>query len=128
MLKGNVFIARREYIKANCSLEQSQYIFDNISKEAQLILSKEILAIKWYEEKIEIEINQAIMRVMGNNDIHFLEQVGAFGADFNMKGIYKVLFKVVTPPMLVKKIPSLYKQLHSKGKLIVGMLSEKRVG
>jgi hypothetical protein len=48
-----------------------------------------VLAASWYDFATLIAIDRTILAMFGNNDVSFLEQLGAYSAQRNLSGVYR---------------------------------------
>ena len=111
---------------------KSKYIkwLNLISPEAKKVYSSPINKSDWYPmQEIIVEPTLKVCDLFYNKSLRGAWESGRFSAEYGLKGIYKVLVRLSSPLVLIKKgtsiLPSYYKPSeleiveHSKGRCVV---------
>jgi hypothetical protein len=84
-----------------------------------------VLPIAWVPDQIVSEIEQKAAAVLFPDSRDGLQQVGRLQAQHDLRGIYRVLLRIITIPMLIKKAASLWSTYHDAGTADVADLNDK---
>ena len=77
---------------------------DSISPEARKVYSNPISKSDWYPlKKMMIEPTKKICELFYNNSLRGGWDCGRYSAEYGLKGIYKILVKLRSPQVLIKK-------------------------
>jgi hypothetical protein len=95
-----------------------------LSDEAREIYDS-ALPIAWVPEPIVAEMEDRIAAVLFPGSPDGLQQIGKLQAEHDLRGVYRVLLRVITIPMLIKKAASLWSTYHDAGTADVADLTDK---
>lgn len=126
LVKGSVFGPRLNYLKSHGSPEQEQAVMESLSEPARQAL-RHVIVSQWYPFEHYIELNRAIVKIMGKGDIEILHEVGRCSADEALNGIYKLFFKVGSPNVIIKSAVRAWNQYFQNGELSVEILGPKKL-
>ena len=77
---------------------------DSISPLAKKVYSNPIDKSEWYPVKeIMIEPTKKVCELFYNNSLRGAWDCGRYSAEYSLKGIYKILVKLRSPAVLIKK-------------------------
>ncbi len=126
-VKGSVFGPRLEYVKKRGTPDQETKILERLSPEFKEDMRRLFMTHQWYPFEYYIELNQAIVSVMGKGNIEFLREVGYFSADHALNSFYKFFFKAGSPEFIIKVATSAWNQYFQNGSLSVDVHEQKRL-
>jgi len=87
-VKGSMLRAHLDWVRHHASREDTIELFESLSPEVRQRAGS-ILAATWYPFSMLIEIDRAILRLFGGGEAAFLEQLGAYSAEMNLRGVYR---------------------------------------
>ena len=103
-VKGEAILSRPLFILKKIGSKGYNRWLDCISPEAKKVYSKPINKNDWFPlKKIMIEPTKKCCEMFFNNSNRAAWECGRYSAEYGLKGIYKVLVKLATPQILIKK-------------------------
>ena len=93
---------------------------DSISPLAKKVYSNPIDKSKWYPVKeIMVEPTKKVCELFYNNSLKGAWECGRYSAEYSLKGIYKILVKLRSPAVLIKKGSSIISNYYKPSELEV---------
>ena len=103
-VKGEVILSIPLFILKKCGRKGYNEWLDSISPEARKVYSSPIHKSDWFPLKeIMIEPTAKCCEMFFNNSRMGAWHCGRYSAEYGLKGIYKVLVKLASPQILIKK-------------------------
>ena len=96
-VKGAALVSTIAYIKLKHGEEGFEKVLSKMSEEDREILSEPIMEPIWYPFRLYVNLTQKVDQVFGIGDLSLVREVGAFGADHDLKTIYKIFYKLGSP-------------------------------
>jgi hypothetical protein len=118
-VKGTVFGPRLEFIRKKGTPAELQQIMDLLSPEFRDLIARHIMSSQWYPFEYYVELNRALVKVLGRGQEDILCDVGYYSADVSLNGIYKTFFRVGTPGFIIKAATKAWGQYFQNGDLKV---------
>ena len=107
-VKGEAVLSIPIFILKKIGSKGYNQWLDSISPEAKKVYSKPINKSDWFPIKeIMIEPTIKCCELFFNNSKRGAWKCGRYSAEYGLKGIYKVLVKLSTPQILIKKASSI---------------------
>jgi len=126
-VKGTVFGPRLEFIHKNGTLAEQQQVMALLSPEFRELIDRHLMSSQWYPFEYYVELNQAMVKVLGRGRDDLLRDVGYYSADVSLNGIYKTFFRVGTPGFIIKAATKAWAQYFQNGEIKVDVHSDKRL-
>ncbi len=126
-VKGTVLMARQAFIYKKADDTDREKLLSQLGAVARTLMTSRPLPALWYPYALHDEINQAIVNVLGKGNMGILREAGAMGAEVNVRGIYRAVFLVASPEMIISKVDTVWKTHYSVGQAMVLSKGKKRV-
>jgi hypothetical protein len=101
-VKGSALKSRINFIKAKDKGGQMEKVLAELPPQYKVEFEKGISANQWYDLDFYPKLNRAIDKVFGNGDLSMIWEIGEFTGDEAFHGVYKALFKLGTPELLLR--------------------------
>jgi hypothetical protein len=89
-VKGSIIRAHLNWVRDHASREETIELFEALPNDVRGKVST-VLAASWYDFATLIAVDRTILSLFGNDDITFLERLGAYSAQTNLSGVYRFL-------------------------------------
>ncbi|MBT4484539.1 MAG: hypothetical protein HOC71_12780 [Candidatus Latescibacteria bacterium] len=107
-VKGEAVLSIPIFILKKLGSKEYNRWLSSLSPEAKKVYSKPINKSDWFPIKdIMIEPTKKCCELFFNNSKRGAWKCGRYSAEYGLKGIYKVLVKLATPQILIKKASSI---------------------
>ncbi len=88
-VKGSMIRAHLDWVRDHAAREETIELFEALPGVVRQQVST-VLAASWYDFSTLIAVDRTILALFGNDDVRFLEQLGAWSARSNLAGVYKI--------------------------------------
>jgi len=126
-VKGTVFSPRLDYIEKKASPAEQAQIHELLSPELRTQIEQHMLSNQWYPFEYYLELNRAIVQVLGHGQEAILREVGYYSAEVALNGIYKTFFRAGSPGFIIKIATRAWEQYFQNGALRVETHSDKQL-
>ncbi len=107
-VKGTLLGARARYVREEYGDAALEELKQAVAPEAREYLDKAPLPFAWYPLSLLVEIDRQIALGPMQGDLDKMQIFGDRIARYDLKTIYKVLFKLGTPGFVLKRIGTVY--------------------
>jgi len=118
-VKGSALASRVTWVRLNHGQEGIERLCDVVSPGLAGALRDGVQVASWYPFSEFIELNQAIDRLYGAGDGALIKELGRQGADFNLKTIYRLFYKVGTVRWVMARAARLWHLHYDAGRLVL---------
>ena len=118
-VKGVALVSTIAYIKTKHGEEGFEKVLNKLAEEDREILSEPIMEPIWYPFRLYVNLTQTVDQVFGIGDLSLAREVGAFGADHDLKTIYKIFYKLGSPQFIIKQVARVFSSYFDVGNAIV---------
>jgi hypothetical protein len=115
-IKGGVLVARADFVKRHFGESGWKQVLEALPAADAKILKGTLLSPGWYPFDLGSRLDDAIVRVLGQNDFKVFERIGAASADTNLSTIHKHFLAPGRPHDLLVKTPVIYGFYYDKGR------------
>ncbi|MFC1528556.1 hypothetical protein ACFL5B_01460 [Candidatus Latescibacterota bacterium] len=127
-VKGEAVLSLPLFILKKFGSKGYNQWLESISPEAKKVYSKPIHKSDWFPLKeVVVEPTRKICELFFNNSKRGAWEGGRYSAEYGLKGIYKVLVKLATPQILIKKAGPILASYYNSGSLEVAESSKNHV-
>ena len=95
-VKGSALASRILWVQLEHGDAGYQRLLGQISPELRQTIEMGVNKAKWYPFDQFIELNLVLDRLFGKGDLALIRELGRYGADANLKTIYRLFYKVGT--------------------------------
>lgn len=113
-IKGSIIKSRLAFIEEHFGNGGLKRVIHSLPKNYSTVLSGLVLAMSWYPFELGCALDDAIVKILGKNDITIFEMLGEASAEKNLRGVHKN-FLEKNPVDFLKKTPAIYKFYYDKG-------------
>ncbi|MCK4667657.1 hypothetical protein KAU33_12955 [Candidatus Dependentiae bacterium] len=118
-IKGSAIISSIDYIKIHFGEEGKKEVFARLPEEEQKIVNQPVLSSMWYPLSIFINLNQFTDSIFGKGDLELVRIMGAFGAEHDLKTIYKIFYKIGSIQFILKRASQVFSTYYNQGQMQV---------
>ena len=118
-IKGSAIISTIDYIKIHFGEEGKKEIFERLPEEEQEIVNQTVFSTMWYPFSIFINLNQFTDSKFGKGDLELVRIMGAYGAEHDLKTIYKLFYRITSPQFILKRASQVFSTYYDQGHLQV---------
>ena len=87
---------------------------EGLGRETQSAFDS-FVATNWYPASIFVELVHALDRTLGNGDGKILERAGAYGAEYDLTRIHRLLFRFANPGFVLEKSTEIWSRFFDTG-------------
>ncbi len=116
-VKGSAIISTIDYIKIHFGEEGKNKVFARLPDEEQKIVNQIIFSSRWYPFSIYINLNQFTDSIFGKGDLELVRVMGAFGAEHDLKTIYKLFYRMGSPQFILKRASQVFATYYDQGRM-----------
>lgn len=127
-VKGEAMLSLPIFIIKKFGVEKYKRWLESLSPEAKVVYSNPISKTDWFPvKKMLEEPTEKICDLFYNSSLRGAWECGRYSAEYGLKGIYKVLVKLRSPMILIKKAESILPAYYRPCKLEVNESSPESV-
>ncbi|MFC1555611.1 hypothetical protein ACFL67_00865 [candidate division KSB1 bacterium] len=102
--------------------------FSRLNPEAQKIYSQPINKTEWFPlAEALIEPTMMLCKLFYNGNLKGAYECGVFSAEYGLKGVYKILVKMSSPQILIKKAGKIFANYYEGTDLQVFEVDKKHI-
>ena len=124
-VKGTAIVASVRYVRERFGEEALKRVLGPLPQEERLVLEGGILASSWYPMPLFLHFMQEVERQLGAQEPQVIRRMGAASAEYGIKGVYKVFFKLGSPEFIIGRAARVFGSYYDTGQIVV---SESRAG
>jgi hypothetical protein len=126
-IKGAAVKSTKEFIQKNHPEHYNNWL-KGLSKASQDIISKPILATKWYPiDKAILEPTELTCKMFFNSVKEGAWELGRFSAEQGLSGIYKVFLLISSPQFIVSRAAKVFESYYENSEIEVKEESKSHV-
>jgi hypothetical protein len=114
-VKGSALSSRVLWVQLEHGEAGFQRLLQQASTELRHSLEMGINKAMWYPFDQFVELNLLIDRLFGKGDLGLIRELGRFGADANLKTIYRLFYKVGTVHWILGRAVRLWSAHYDSG-------------
>ena len=124
-VKGSALSSRVLWLQLEHGDAGYKRLLHQVSQELRDALEMGINKAKWYPFEYFVELNVTLDRLFGTGDMALIRPLGRFGADANLKTIYRLFYKVGTVHWILGRAVRLWSAHYDSGFLEVATRGPK---
>ena len=107
-VKGSALSSRVLWVQLEHGDAGYKRLLHQVSPDLKATIEMGINKAKWYPFDQFVELNVTLDRLFGKGDMELIRPLGRFGADANLKTIYRLFYKVGTVHWILgRAVPTL---------------------
>jgi hypothetical protein len=114
-VKGSAPSSRVLWVQLEHGEAGFKRLLSQASPELRDSIEMGINKAKWYPFEQFVELNLVIDRLFGKGDLGLIRELGRFGADANLKTIYRLFYKVGTVHWILGRAVRLWSAHYDSG-------------
>lgn len=116
-MKGSALASRMLWVRLGHGEAGLARLADAASPGLADVLRSGVAMARWYPFPLFIELIELVDRLFGRGDLGLVKELGRFGADANLKTVYRLFYKVGTPRWVVSRAARLWGAHYDTGQL-----------
>jgi hypothetical protein len=124
-VKGSALTSRILWTQLEHGESGYKRLLAQVSPELRSTIEIGVNKAKWYPFEHFIELNLALDRLFGTGDMGLIRPLGRYGADANLKTIYRLFYKVGTVHWILGRAVRLWSAHYDSGFLEVATRGPK---
>jgi hypothetical protein len=114
-VKGSALASRVLWVQLEHGDAGYQRMLQQCSPELRESIEIGVNKAKWYPFEQFVEMNLVLDRLFGKGDLGLIRELGRFGADANLKTIYRLFYKVGTVHWILGRAVRLWSAHYDSG-------------
>jgi hypothetical protein len=123
--KGSALTSRVLWVQLEHGDAGYQRMLHQVSPALKAAIETGIHKATWYPFEQFVELNLALDRLFGTGDMALVKELGRYGADANLKTIYRLFYKVGTVHWILGRAVRLWSAHYDSGYLEVATRGPK---
>jgi hypothetical protein len=124
-VKGSALTSRILWVQLEHGDGGFKRLLAQVSPELRQSLEMGVIKARWYPFEQFIELNLVLDRLFGSGDGKLIKVLGRYGADANLKTIYRLFYKVGTVHWILGRAVRLWSAHYDQGFLEVATRGPK---
>jgi hypothetical protein len=84
-----------------------------------------VVPVGWYDIALYDRFNRALVTTLGRGDLSYMAEVGRFAADHDMKTVFRVLLRMLSPATVMERSTDLWRRYQDSGVWTIERPTEK---
>ncbi|HDS08944.1 MAG TPA: hypothetical protein ENN73_01845 [Firmicutes bacterium] len=118
-VKGSAIVSSLAYIKHYYGDSGLEKILNEMQAEESSRLREKIFPSMWYPLSLFVNINKVTDLVYGTGDLSIVRKMGEFGAEHDLKTIYRLFYKIGSPDYIIKRASQVFTTYYDQGKFVI---------
>jgi len=124
-VKGSALASRLLWVRLGHGEAGLERLGHAASPDLSQVLVNGVAMARWYPFPLYVELNEVIDRLFGRGDLSLIWELGRFGAETNLKTLYRLCYRVGTVRWIFGRAARLWGAHYDTGEL---RLIEERPG
>ena len=118
-VKGTAVVASVRYVSERFGASALAAVLKGLPDEDRRILEGGVLASSWYPVPLFLRFMQEAEKQLGAKEPDLVRRMGRASADYGVKTVYKIFFKVGSPAFIIGRAARVFGSYYDTGKLTV---------
>lgn len=118
-MKGSALASRLLWVRLGHGEAGLEALERAASAELAPVLANGVAMARWYPFPLFVELNEVIDRLFGKGDLGLIKELARFGAEANLKTVYRLFYKVGTVRWILGRAARLWGAHYDTGELLV---------
>ena len=124
-VKGSALSSRILWVQLEHGDAGWKRLLHQASPELRSAIEMGVNKAKWYSFELFVELNETLDRLFGQGDRALIRPLGRFGADANLKTIYRLFYKIGSVHWILGRAVRLWSAHYDSGFLEVATRGPK---
>jgi hypothetical protein len=116
-VKGSALASRLLWVRLGHGEAGLEWLEAQASPDLAASLVNGVAMSRWYPFALFIELNELIDRLFGKGDLRLVHELGRYGADANLKTVYRLFYKVGTVRWILGRAARLWGAHYDSGRM-----------
>jgi hypothetical protein len=126
-VKGSAVLARIQYVKEFFGDAGYGKLRAAMRPEFAARIDDVLLASEWVPLELFVDLNVQADRLFGTGDLGLCAKMAAYGAEKNLRTLYRIFFRLGSVGFILKKAAQLWDAHYDSGKLVTEEAGPKKV-
>ena len=118
-VKGSAISSRALWVRLHHGDDGVQALSKAVKADTRKALDGTIDKASWYPFDVFVDLNESIDRVFGKGDLGLVKTLGRFGAEANLKTIYRLFYMVGTVKWVMDRAARLWDLHYDSGRFLI---------
>jgi hypothetical protein len=118
-VKGSAIASRQLWVTLHHGDDGMKKVASAVRPDTRAALEGAVDKARWYPFPIFVDLNETIDRLFGTGDLTLVKNLGRFGADANLKTIYRLFYMVGTVKWVMDRAARLWDLHYDSGRFLV---------
>ncbi len=118
-MKGSALASRLLWVRLGHGEAGLERLEAAASPALRPVLVNGVAMARWYPFEVFIELIELVDRLFGKGDLGLVRELARFGADANLKTVYRLFYKVGTVRWILGRAARLWGAHYDSGELVV---------
>ena len=118
-VKASAALARLRYAREFHGAAGEASLIDALKPEHQALVRRGLLPQEWVPFALFVDLNVKADRLFGRGDLGLVYQLGRYGADVNLKTIYRIFYKLGSPAFIISRAPNVWSMIYDAGRFTI---------
>jgi hypothetical protein len=118
-VKGNAALARLRYAREHHGEAGEKALLAALKPENRALVERGLLPQEWVPFSLFVDLNVKLDAVFGRGDLALVYQLGRYGADRNLKTIYRIFYKLGSPAFIISRATNVWSLIYDAGRFVV---------
>jgi hypothetical protein len=118
-VKGSAIASRALWVSLHHGDEGLKRLIAEVKPATREALERPIDKARWYGFDVFVDLNESIDRVFGSGDLALVKTLGRFGAEANLKTIYRLFYMVGTVKWVLDRAARLWDLHYDSGRFLI---------
>jgi hypothetical protein len=118
-VKGSSISSRALWVRLHHGDDGLQALGKAVKPATREALEGQIDKAAWYSFDVFVDLNESIDKVFGGGDLGLVKTLGRFGADANLKTIYRLFYMVGTVKWVMDRAARLWDLHYDSGRFLI---------
>jgi hypothetical protein len=118
-VKGSAIASRALWVSLQHGDDGVKKLRSAVKPSTREALDGHIDKASWYTFDVFVDLNESIDRVFGAGDLALVKQLGRFGADANLKTVYRLFYMVGTVKWILDRAARLWDLHYDSGRFLL---------
>ncbi len=117
MIRGTALAPSKQFVMTRFGQERWDDFLEPLSEQTRDVFAAPILPVSWYPFTAALEMIDSALRLAGG-DVGVLREIAFFNLDYATNLVFKAIFKLGSPELMVGKSDQVWKKYYSRGHMV----------
>ena len=118
-VKGSAITARWAWVRETQGEPGLKRLRGELLPSTKAILEGNVLKSSWYPFEAFVDLTVCIDRLFGRGDLALARELGRYGAEANLKTIYRLFYKLGSVKWIIERAAAVWRTYYDSGYMVV---------